>query len=76
MSTFEERAKLRASWSVRVLEGHDVDEVPRPLTGDEAWNRVGELTQALWLARGGSLVFPPRAEWPVHVFRSGEPRDD
>lgn len=77
MTSREQRALARGTWTTRLVRGSDPgEEAPLELTPDEAWVAVGELTRALWLLQGGTEERRPRAAWPARLFRRGQERDD
>jgi hypothetical protein len=51
-------------------------EASADLSGQEAWDAVMELTAEAWSLSGGVPAPLPRSQWPVRLYRPGEPRPD
>lgn len=77
MTAQEERARARAQWTARLVQGNDPGEDGRHnLSPEEAWLAVGQLTRSMWLLAGNREAFPPRTDWPARLYHRGEVRDD
>jgi hypothetical protein len=73
MTTFEERARARADWPVRVVRlGDEGATDPRDTTTvDERLRLVAVLTLEQWALSGREIPTYARAEMPGRVVRRG-----
>jgi hypothetical protein len=71
VTTFEERAKARASWPVRAvaLGDESATDLRDTTTVDERLRLVGVLTRELWAFSARPIPDYPRAEMPGRVIR-------
>ena len=73
VTTFEERAKARATWPVRVVPlGEEAATDARDTTtADERLRLVAVLTREQWAFSGREIPTYPRADMPGCVLRRG-----